>query len=232
LEEDQKLIRSHLETKSSNQLGPIRSWEEISRVAARIEAEKSLEGLVTEEEQEIDGMDRLNSAVGRVAAHRRELFDEKLEAVQSRTASLETRELIQLIMSGSGLPSEPLSEEIEKVESVESVESVGKSATEAEDDSTESSERSSESDSSDSESQSSDCSDSEKSSSDEDQTVRTPGYPPGYPPSYPPAYPNPSGDPNILRWYSEWCRGVAQHRQSVQAWEYYSFLQQYPGLQH
>ena len=237
LEEDQKLIRSHLETKSSNQLGPIRSWEEISRVAARIEAEKSLEGLVTEEEQEIDGMDRLNSAVGRVAAHRRELFDEKIEAVQSRTASLETRELIQLIMSGSGLPSEPLSEEIEKVESVESVE---KSATEAEDDSTESSERSSESDSSDSESQSSDCSDSEESSSDEDQTVRTPGYPPGYPPGYlpcyppgyPSAYPNPSGDPNILRWYSEWCRGVAQHRQSVQAWEYYSFLQQYPGLQH
>ena len=213
-----------METKSSNQLGPIRSWEEISRVAARIEAEKSLEGLVTEEEQEIDGMDSLNSAVGRVAAHRRELFDEKLEAVQSRTATLETRELIQLIMSGSGLPSEPLSEEIEKVESVESVE---KSATEAEDDSTESSERSSESDSSDSESQSSDCSDSEESSSDEDQTVRTPGYPPGYPP----AYPNPSGDPNILRWYSEWCRGVAQHRQSVQAWEYYSFLQQYPGLQ-
>jgi len=223
-EEDQKLIKSYFESNSSNDLGPIKSWEEISSIAERIEKDQSLEGLL-KGGKEAAGVDRetlekFNKAVGRVTAHRREIFDEKIEAVRKRTAHLSAKEMIKLVESGSDKT--PQVEQVEEVvveevveAVVEEVEAEEEGECSAHDSKSSSSESDSDSDSDDSESsseESSESSEGNESSSDEEPR---PGL----------------GDPNILRWYQHWYSGVAQQRQAIQTSEYYRYLQHY-GYNH
>ena len=214
LEEDQKLIKSYLESKSSSQLGPIRSWEEISSIAERIETDQSLEGFLRGgQEAGADGetLEKFNKAVERVTAHRREMFEEKIEAVRKRTAQLSAKEMIKLLESGPDNPSQAqeLEEEIEEAVVV-AVEA--EDAGESSDADSESSSSESDSDSNSDSSDSTDSTDSESSSesSEADEEPR----------------PEP-GDPNILRWYQNWYSGLAQQRQAIQSAEYFRYLQHY-----
>ena len=226
LEEDQDFIQSCFDTLSSSDAGPIKSWEEISRVAEMIaggDSGESLESLQNVEQETLDKetLQRLNCAVGRVAAHRKDLINEKLEIVRKRTDPLDITEIIKLVQSGSALPLESLGQEIAAPE-VDVQNATGDcsktersvTSSSSESDSSESSHTSDSSDSSDSSDTSSEDSSSEESSCDEgEESV--------------PRLPGGAGDPNIIRWYQDWMRAVAQQRQAVQTAEYYRYLQYY-----
>ena len=226
LEEDQDFIQSCFDTLSSSDAGPIKSWEEISRVAEMIasgDSGESLESLQNVEQETLDKetLQRFNCAVGRVAAHRKDLINEKLEIVRKRTDPLDIQEIIKLVQSGSALPLESPGQEIAAPEvnvqnvtgdSSKTERSVTSSSSES--DSSESSHTSDSSDSSDSSDTSSEDSSSEESSCDEgEESV--------------PRLTGGAGDPNIIRWYQDWMRAVAQQRQAVQTAEYYRYLQYY-----
>ena len=199
-EENQKFIKSYLERDSSNQLGPIKSWEEISSIAERIEKDQSLEGCWAagqEAEGDRETLEKFNKAVKGSIAHRKERFEEKVGAVRKRTAQLSAMEMIKVVESGPDKP--PQDEEVQ-----EAAEEAVETETESDSDS-QSSSSGSESDSSDSES-SSESSDTEASSSDEEPRLGP-------------------GDPNILRWYQHWYSGLAQQRQAIQTSEYFRYLQ-------
>ena len=165
-----------------------------------------------EEGADRETLEKFSKAVGRVTAHRREMFDEKIEAVRKRTAQLSAKEMIKLLESTTTTPQE---EEVEKIVEEAVVEAVVEPVETEEDEESSAKSSSAESDSSDSESsseESSESSEGEESSSDDE--------------------PRPSpGDLNILRWYQHWYSGVAQQRQAIQTTEYYRYLQHY-GYNH
>lgn len=221
LEEDQDLIQSCFNTLSSTDAGPIKNWEEISRVAEMIaggESGESLESLQNVEQETLDKqtLQRFNCAVGRVAAHRKDLINEKLEIVRKRTDPLDIQEIIKMIQSGSSLPLESQGQEIPApevdVQNATGERSVTSSSSES--DSSESCHTSDSSDSSDSSDTSSEDSEEEETSSDEEEESI-------------PRLTGVAGDPNIIRWYQDWMRGVAQQRQAIQTAEYYRYLQYY-----